>query len=149
RTLGVTIPNRGTYSLNEFLVNVALEADPRTPSQFLADAQGRFHGKGDRPGIDGLIKDGIDKSLGPHANARIPSADGSKITLRDAAQKVSEATRNIKFDTFDKPLPTSITMRDVLVGLAKGWADETFADWGAGSRSGQTAAPYFQALRKD
>jgi hypothetical protein len=147
--MDVTLPNQGTFSLNEFLVNVALGADPRTPSQVLADAQGRFHGKGDRPGIDALIRDGIDKILGPNANAQVPAADGSKITLRDAALKVSDATRNIKFDTYDKPLPASITMKDVLVGLAKGWADETFADWAAGSRSGQSAAPYFQALRKD
>jgi hypothetical protein len=35
-----------------------------------------------------------------------------------------------------------------MVNVAKAWADETFADWGATAESGQTAAPYFQALRK-
>jgi len=47
------------------------------------------------------------------------------------------------------PIPAQITKRDLFVQLAKAWADETVADWGAASESGQSAAPYFQALRKN
>ena len=47
-----------------------------------------------------------------------------------------------------EPLPAQMPMKEVMVDIAKAWADETFADWGAASESGQTAAPYFQALRK-
>ncbi|HEY9677311.1 MAG TPA: hypothetical protein V6C76_04855 [Drouetiella sp.] len=47
------------------------------------------------------------------------------------------------------PLPDQMPMKDVVVNLAKAWADETVADWLAAAESGQSAAPYFQALRKN
>src|SRR6185437_8010609 len=147
--MGVTIPGQGTFNLDEFLVNVAMQADQRPPSQILADAQSQFQGQPARPEIDAQIKGNIAQILGRNADAQVPAADGSKISLREAAEKISEATRTVKFNTYDKPLPKSITMKDILVGISKGWADETFADWNAGARSGQSAAPYFQALRKD
>ncbi|MBI2811710.1 MAG: hypothetical protein HYX67_12910 [Candidatus Melainabacteria bacterium] len=46
------------------------------------------------------------------------------------------------------PLPDQMPMKDIVVNLAKAWADETVADWLAAAETGQSAAPYFQALRK-
>ncbi|MBS1957555.1 MAG: hypothetical protein JST89_25435 [Cyanobacteria bacterium SZAS-4] len=46
------------------------------------------------------------------------------------------------------PLPDQMPMKEVVVNLAKAWADETVADWLAAAETGQSAAPYFQALRK-
>lgn len=47
------------------------------------------------------------------------------------------------------PLPDKMPMKEVVVNLAKAWADETVADWLAAAETGQSAAPYFQALRKN
>jgi len=46
------------------------------------------------------------------------------------------------------PLPDQMPMKEIVVNLAKAWADETVADWLAAAETGQSAAPYFQALRK-
>ncbi len=99
--------------------------------------------------LDPLIRDAkltaaAEKALGADANKMIdipkpapvePTADG-----QPAAPPVESDM---------PPLPDKMAMKDIMVNVAKAWADETFADWGAASESGQSAAPYFQALRKN
>jgi hypothetical protein len=132
-------------SLAELIGNIAAEADQRTPSQVLAEMQG----KGTPAETEKAIAANVTKMLGANGQQMLPLADGSKISLADAVIKVSDVARNPRFDTYDKALPAQMSNADILVNIAKAWADETFADWGAASGSGQTAAPYFQALSKD
>ncbi|HEY9714959.1 MAG TPA: hypothetical protein V6C72_15935, partial [Chroococcales cyanobacterium] len=141
----VQVPGNGAMPLEIFVANLAAMADTREPSEVLLEAQG----KGDPTATAKTVSDNVTKLLGPNGDAQIPLADGSKVSLKDAVIQVSEASRDPKFRTYDQPLPKTMTNQDILVNIAKGWADETFADWGAAAESGQTAAPYFQALRKD
>jgi hypothetical protein len=141
----IQVPNQQPMPLELFVGNIAAMADERTPSAVLAELQG----KGTPDATSQAISANIDKILGPNGKQALPLEDGSHITLKDAIMKVSDQTRNPKFETYDKPLPKQMSNKDILVNVAKAWADETFADWGAAAESGQSAAPYFQALSKD
>ena len=141
----VQVPGSGAMPLEVFVGNIAAMADARTPVEVLAEMQG----KGTPAETTKAISANVDKILGQNGQQMIPQADGSKLSLKDTVMKVSEATRNPKFDTYDKALPAQMSNADILVNVAKAWADETFADWGAAAESGQSAAPYFQALSKD
>src|SRR5579885_157029 len=141
----VQVPGNGRMPLDVFVANIAAMADTRSPVDVLAEAQG----KGNPAATEQLVSSNVDKILGGNGESQIPQADGSTLSLKDTVLKVSAMSRNPHFHTYGEPLPGSMTNQEILVNLAKAWADETFADWGAAAESGQTAPPYFQALRKD
>jgi hypothetical protein len=141
----VQVPGSGPMPLEVFVGNIAAMADARTPTDVLAEMQG----KGTPAATEQAVSANVDKMLGANGQHMIPLADGTQLSLKDVVLKVSDATRNPKFDTYDKPLPAQMSNAQILKSVAMAWADETFADWGAASESGQTAAPYFQALSKD
>ncbi|HEY9773398.1 MAG TPA: hypothetical protein V6C81_06265 [Planktothrix sp.] len=136
---------QGLVPLDVFIANLAAQADNRAPQAVLAELRGQI----DPAQTDQLIDQNLDQILGKNGEMPLQLHDGTATTLKEVTKKVSEMSRNPEFDTYDQALPKTMTVRDVLINLAKGWADETFADWGAASESGQSAAPYFQALRKD
>lgn len=136
---------QGQVPLDVFIANLAAQADTRAPEAVLAELKGQ----GNPQQTDALISQNLDKMLGQNGQMPIRLADGTRSTLKDTVLKVSEMSRNPEFKTYGEPLPQTMTMQNVLVNVAKAWADETFADWGAAAESGQSAAPYFQALRKD
>ena len=123
----------GTMPLGELIAKVAVEADTRSPAAVLAEARGN----GDPAQTAKLVRTNIDKILGADGGKVIRLGDGSTQPLSEVVAKVSDMTRNPHFDTYGEALPKTMTNQDVLVNIAKGWADETFADWGAAAESGQ------------
>ncbi|MBX9692496.1 MAG: hypothetical protein K2Z81_08935, partial [Cyanobacteria bacterium] len=129
----VQIRDEGKLPLNELIAKVSIEADSRSLATVLAEAQGN----GDPAATAKLVRNNIDKILGANKDEIIRLGDGSTQPLAEVVLKVSDLTRNPHFETYGEPLPKSMTKQDVLVNIAKGWADETFADWGAAAESGQ------------
>lgn len=134
----------GAIPLTDFVAQIAAQADTRTPDEALSE----FQGKADTAAMNQKIGDNIDQMLGNHGSMPVKLEDGTPTTLKNLIMQVSENSRN-EFLTYDKPLPKTITKQDLLVNVARAWDNETFADWGAAAESGQSAAPYFQALRPD
>lgn len=111
---------------------------------------------------DARLMAAAEKALGPDADKmiRLPHTTPKEIALKAAAAaeaakngieievEPSEAGEGIAAKEAMPPLPEKMAMKEIMVNVAKAWADETFADWGAAAESGQSAAPYFQALRK-
>lgn len=141
----IQVPGVGKMRMDVFIANIAAMADKRTATDVLTEMQG----KGDPDATSKAVRSNISNILGANADNQVTLADGTTTTVGDLVARVSDRSRNPHFDTYDQPLPKSITWQELLVGIAKGWANETFADWGAAAESGQTAAPYFQALRED
>jgi hypothetical protein len=92
---------------------------------------------------DAKLTTAAEKALGADANKMIdiPQPKPAEASPDGPAPEPTESDL--------PPLPKQMAMKDIMVNVAKAWADETFADWGAASESGQSAAPYFQALRKN
>lgn len=141
----INVPGTGKMPLLLFVANVAAMADDRSPADVLREAMAHQEDPTTRTNISA----NVDNLLGANGKAMIPLADGTKVPLKDVIMKVSDATRNPHFDTYEQALPKQINMQDLLVGNSKAIAGEFIADLGAASTSGQTAAPYFQALRED
>jgi hypothetical protein len=84
------------------------------------------------------------ESAGPNGGAAAPEV------LPESDLSPFEALKAVLQDEAKMPpLPAQMSKGEVMANIAKAWADEVFADWGAASESGQTAAPYFQMFRKD
>lgn len=119
--------------LDELIAKTATEADSRSPTAVFAEALGN----GDPAATSKLISENIARILGTNKDKIIRLGDGSTQSLGDVVLKVSDLTRNPHFQTYGEALPTTMSKQDVLVNVAKGWADEIFADWGAAAESGQ------------
>jgi hypothetical protein len=111
---------------------------------------------------DARLMSAVEKALGADGEKMVslPKATpqelaAAKAAARKAARAAAKAGVEVeapeptaaKADAMP-PLPEQMALKEVMVNVAKAWADETFADWGATAESGQSAAPYFQALRK-
>jgi hypothetical protein len=92
---------------------------------------------------DAKLVQAAEKALGDKAN--------EMVTIPKAKPEAGGAENGAPAEPVESdmpPLPDQMPMKEVVVNLAKAWADETVADWLAAAETGQSAAPYFQALRK-
>jgi hypothetical protein len=109
---------------------------------------------------DSRLMAAAEKALGPDANkmVKLPKATPEEIA---AAKRAARAeARRAAADGEEAPkaprpskdalpaLPDEMPLKEVMVNVAKAWADEIFADWGATAESGQTISPYLQADRR-
>ncbi len=96
-------------------------------------------GKLDPQVRDAKLVQAAEKALGPKADEMITIPKAKPEPGAPPAEPVESDM---------PPLPDQMPMKEIVVNLAKAWADETVADWLAAAETGQSAAPYFQALRK-